>query len=289
MKKIDIHAHTSDHKLWGLHVESATISDLEKEAEKHEIEKIILMATYFPFKGTGLSNLDLYKRIENNPLFSMFGSLDVMNNLEAGTKELYDFALRRKIDGIKLYPGYQYFNCADPNLYPIYRLAEGLQIPVAFHTGELHHCCPYDERKEGKFRCGDFCWIDKLGHLSRPKSILPIIKMFPKVNFILCHLGNPYFAELREIMENHKNVYTDISGQFISGLAEEDNPEYRNVIDQELRKFLELKNGINRIMFGTDFPIQSYQASIEIVQSLNLRDYVLKKLFYENAAILLNL
>jgi len=47
---IDIHAHTSRHKLWNLHTASADIADLHQLADRFGIEKIYLMATYFPLK-----------------------------------------------------------------------------------------------------------------------------------------------------------------------------------------------------------------------------------------------
>ena len=289
MKIIDVHAHTSNHRLWGLHVETATIDDLTRLAGQFNIQKIVLMATYFPFKKSGLHNHELYRRIKGNDLFAMFGSLDVTTNFWKGFYELVLMALQKKIAGIKLYPGYQEFDCSDSKIFPIFYLARVMQIPVMFHTGELHHCCPRDERKKGKFRCGDTCMIEKLGHLSRPEAILPAIKAFPHVNFILSHLGNPYFNEQRQIMTNHQNVYTDISGQFVSGLPEEDNQAYRQTIRNKLRQFLNIAYAGDRIMFGTDFPIQSYQASMDIIDSLDLAPGLKEKILHKNAKRLLKI
>jgi len=77
---IDIHAHTSKHELFNLHTATASIAALEKEAQQSGVSTIVLMATYFPLKGTGVHNTDLLERIEGRPLFKMFGSLDVMNH-----------------------------------------------------------------------------------------------------------------------------------------------------------------------------------------------------------------
>src|SRR3989339_222274 len=274
---IDIHAHTSNHKMLGLHSQTASIDDLEMYAKKYNIEKIVLMATYFPFKGTGLSNYELLKRIQGKDLFLMFGSLDISSDFEKGLNELEELARDKKIFGIKLYPGYQIFDCADKYI-----------LPVKFHTGELHHCCPGENRKKGEFRCGSYCRIDKYGDLSMPKNIFPVAKKFSDVTFILSHLGNPYFDQLQEVMRECLNVYTDISGQFVSA-TDEDTPGYREVIKKEIEKFLNLSHGIDRIMFGTDFPIQSYKDSLEIIDSLNLSDLDKDKILYQNAKKLLKL
>ncbi|MFC1598458.1 amidohydrolase family protein [Patescibacteria group bacterium] len=285
---IDVHAHTSDHSLWDLHTQTATITDLENFAQKHQVKKIILLATYFPFKQRGMTNLALLERIKDNPLFAMFGSLDVMNNFLLGVRELASLARKKKIIGIKLYPGYQVFDPSDSAYFDIYRLAQDFNLPVMFHTGELHHCCPTEQRQAGEFSCGDECMIDKYGYLAIPRAILGATLQFPQVKFIFSHLGNPFFEQLREVMAECSNVYTDISGQFLSA-SEEDTPEYRQELKEEMLKFLKLKNGIDRIMFGTDFPIQSYQDSIDLVKALDLSAEDEAKIFYQNAAKVLNL
>lgn len=288
MRKIDFHAHTSEHKLWGLHTQTATISDLVKLAAKHDLKKIVLLATYFPFKGSGLKNKELLDRISDNPLFCMFASLDVQNNFEQGLEELRELAEQGKICGIKLYPGYQVFSPSDSKVFPVYELAREFALPVMFHGGELHHCCQEQDRKQGHFRCGKDCKIDQFGHLAQPQAFVEAVKNFPTVNFIISHLANPYFEELRQIMSLYPNVYTDISGQFLSATAEA-KPEYQELIVSEIKKFLVLPQGADRLMFGTDFPIQSYEDSISLIESLNLNAADLEKVYFSNAAKLLKL
>ncbi len=283
---IDIHAHTSNHRMWGLHVESATIRDLEQWAERFGVTKIVLMATYFPYKSSGLSNHDLLDRIRGNDLFLMFGSLDVMNSLQRGLVELDGLARMGLIAGIKLYPGYQNFNPSDEKVFVIYELARKYHLPVMFHTGELHHCCPRGERHNGGGRCGEVCWIDNLGYLAEPQSIQRAAEVYPDVTFVFSHLGNPFFQQCRQVMRQCPNVYTDISGQFVSG-TEEDTPEYREELGNELQRFMQLPGAADRIMFATDFPIQSYQDSVDLVGLMNLSEADHQKVMYQNAANLL--
>jgi len=285
---IDIHAHTSNHKMWGLHVESATITDLERWAERYGIVKTVLMATYFPYKGSGLSNRKLLERIRGNDRFLMFGSLDVMNCLKRGLVELASLARLGLIAGIKLYPGYQNFNPSDEKVFVIYELARQYRLPVMFHTGELHHCCPRGERHNGGGRCGKVCWIERLDHLSEPQAILRAAQVYPDVKFVFSHLGNPFFRQCCRVMRQCPNVYTDISGQFVSG-TDEDTPEYRDELRNELRQFMQLPNAVDRIMFATDFPIQSYQDSFDIIELMSLSQADRGKVLYYNAAKLLGL
>jgi len=276
-KIIDIHAHTTSHKLWGLPTESATIEDLEELARLYNVEKICLMATYFPFKGSGLHNRELLKRIEGKELFSMFASLDAMNNLAGGIEELESLAKGKLIAGIKLYPGYQDFNFADEKAFPIYELAEKFNLPVMFHGGYLHHCCPEEKRLAGETRCGKTCKMDQLQYLSRPETLRKVFEKFSSVRFCISHLANPYFGELIAVMKECQNVYTDISGSDI------DIPEYRPIVAEVVKAIMRLAEGENRIMFGTDFPIQSYEDTIQFVESLQLSDEVKQKIYWQNA------
>lgn len=287
---IDIHAHTSNHGLWGLHTKSATLEDLEKQSEIWGISKIVIMATYFPFKGRGLRNRDLLERIEGRDKFLMFGSADLMNDrANNGIRELEFLAERKMIAGIKLYPGYQDFDCLSFRATEVYGVAKHYDVPVMFHSGELHHCCPKEDMVKGVFRCkGKYCYLDKLGDLSRPQELYRAIKAFPQVRFVLSHLGNPYFGELRSVLRECPNAFTDISGQFVTGSGE-DSREYKEEVKNEIEKILEIDGMIDRLMFASDFPIQSYEDSVGIVKSLKLTEEEEKKIFYKNAEKLLNL
>lgn len=286
---VDIHAHTTEKRLWGLHVESATIGDLENVSGEQNIDKIVLMATYFPFKKSGLTNRELLQKISGKENFLMFASLDAMNNLDDGIKELEEFLAHDQVVGIKLYPGYQNFRLADEKIFPIYELAKDKNIPIAVHSGELHHCRPIDPRTgKREYKCKEKCYIEELGHLSMPREIIVPAKKFKEVKFIMCHLGNPYFQELRDVMAQCSNVYTDISGQFLSG-SYEDTAEYREFVVGEIIKFLELGNGSDRLLFGSDFPIQSHKDSIDLIKSLCLEKETEEKIFFRNALKILNI
>ena len=284
---IDIHAHTSEHLLYGLHTADASLNYLRREAKNYDVKKIYLMATYFPLKKSGLPNRVLLERIKGDNLFGCFGSLDMENNFLAGLAELTELAQAELISGIKLYPGYQNVDLSDPAFSPIFELAEKYQLPVACHLGELHHCCPKKNRDNGIYRCGyNRCVLEERGALSKPSCLNVVAHRFPKVNFIACHLGNPFFSSLQNSMSISPNIYTDISGQFLSGTSE-DSFAYRELLLKEINRFLSL-HGPDRLLFGTDFPIQSYADSLFLVKRLKLTPAITKKILFENAEKLLN-
>lgn len=266
-----------------LHVTSASITSLEEEARKYGISSIILLATYFPLKKTGVHNLDLLERIKGHSLFQMFGSLDIMNSFNSGLFELELLAQKSKIAGIKLYPGYQGFKPSEKKLNKVYALAEKYHLPIMLHGGSLHHCCSSEVRKAGPRPCGlRNCKIEEYGDFGRPHYVERAARDYPSVKFVVSHLANPYFSELRTVMDHCPNVFTDISGQFVSG-SEEDSEEYRQFIVSEIRKFLSCSQGSERIMFATDFPIQGYKDSLDLVRRLNLNGKGEEKILSLNA------
>jgi len=286
---IDIHAHTSEHKMWGLHTESATLDDIEVQARAVGVEKVVVLATYFPLKGTGLKNYDLLERIRDREMFLAFGSLDLTQNVREGIEELKLLARLKLISGIKVYTGYQDFDIAGAGFQFVCEIARKYNLPVMFHTGALHHCCSFVDRESGKRRCGkSFCKLDELQDLSMPRNLVYPLENYSDVNFIFSHMGEPYFDQMIEVMARYDNVYTDISGLIQTG-GLRDIPEFRNILSRAIDLVLQLPNGINRLMFGTDFPIQSYEDSVGFVNGMGLSDVDKEKVFSGNTKRLLRL
>lgn len=279
---IDIHAHTSYKELHSLHTKSATLDVIEDYTKKYGVSRVYLMTTYFPLKNSGTENYPMLKIVGDKKLFRIFGSLDFEKPCEPAFQELRDLASKKLIAGIKLYPGYQNINLADPKVYEACKIADDFSLPIAIHTGELHHCCREHADKSSKHKCGfNTCAIDKRSDFAKADLLANLAKSFPKTNFIACHMSNPDFKALRDVMKSSHNIYTDMSGQFLSE-TNEDTPEYRLMLKKEMEKTI-LDCGVEKLLFGTDFPIQSYKDSIELVQSLSITEADKDLIFYKNA------
>lgn len=282
---VDIHVHSSNKPMIGLHTADASIDAIDRYADQYDIRKVLVIATYFPFLNKGVRNFDMLSRIQGRDRFSMIGSLDVMNDYKNGLAQLEGLAKAKLIVAIKLFPGYQTFRVSNPEFYGIFHLARKYGLPVVIHGGELHHCCSKERRASGDLKCGlDYCQIDRNSKLSHPYSFFEAIREFSDVKFVICHLANPHFKELRRLMRACPNVYTDISGQYLSG-TDEDSVKYRKMIARQLRWFLELDKGrgIDHVMFGSDFPIQSFADTIALVDMLKLSDSAKQKVLWQNA------
>lgn len=281
---IDVHVHTSNHPMRELHVTDASLTAIERACDHFGIERALVLATYFPFKGTGLHNRDLLDRIAGSARFSAIGSLDMMHDAVGGIAELRALCEAGLLVGIKLYPGYQQFHVDDQQTRLVCALAQEYALPVTIHGGELHHCCSAMRRSVGELACGNaFCWIDRLQPLAHPDAFRATIEAFPDVTFVIAHMANPYFDALRVLMRDCPHVVTDCSGQFLSG-SHEDTSAYRQEIVREMTRFIhEVPDGEHRLLFGSDFPIQSFADTIGLVEALPVCDRVRSHIFRDNA------
>lgn len=147
--------------------------------------------------------------------------------------------------GLKIYPGYNYQYPNDPIYHPYFEMAEDLKLPVAIHTGDT-------ATHTGKLR------------YSHPLAVDDVAVEFPRVNFVMCHLGNPWFNDAAEVVKKNPNVFADLSGLavgmpdvagFVNG--------YASYLDT-LRTWLCYLDDYSKLMYGSDWPLVNLERYISI-------------------------
>lgn len=141
--------------------------------------------------------------------------------------------------GIKLMPMYAGFSPDDPQLDPLWQYAEKHALPVLLHTGTT------------------FIAQAPLA-FTLPRLIEPVALGHPELKIILAHLGHPYEGECLVTIRKHANVYADVSAL-----------HYR---PWQLYNSLMLAQeyGVwHKLLFGTDFPFTTVNASIDGIRKLN--------------------
>ena len=183
---------------------------------------------------------------------------------DAETLALVEEHLRRSTCvGLKFYIGYAPVYAADPSLFPYYRLAQKYGKPVAFHTGMT---------------------AGSMGQLkySHPLTIDEVAAAFPKVQFVLCHFGNPFLAEAAAVMEKNANVAADLSG-LLDGCTDLDRYfDRQSAYVQHLRMWMHYVDDDSRFLFGTDYPAVDIENYVAFIARLVDADS-LEKIFYDNA------
>lgn len=139
--------------------------------------------------------------------------------------------------GVKIYPPTGYF-ANDPIVFPLYRAASELGVPVLIHTG------------------GSI--FNMLSKWSVPEPVEEVANTFPDLTIILGHTnlqapfesGN-YWRGL-QIANSATNIYCDLSDwQGRGALKKRNVDDFWNVLDIMRRQV-----GAHRMLWGTDNPMQ---------------------------------
>lgn len=176
---------------------------------------------------------------------------------------------RENCTGIKLYPGYCPMYLSDKQYEPFYELAEKHNKTVAIHTGALSRG-------------------DALLKYSHPLTIDEIAVKYPKVQFVMCHFGNPFLSEAAAVAEKNKNVAVDISGIVEGDFDIESCFEQYHGFIEILKSWLYYFGDYSRIMYGSDWPIVNIGKYIEFIKRIVPEKYH-ENVFFKNAVNIYNL
>jgi len=160
--------------------------------------------------------------------------------------------------GIKLHPAAQRFYPNDPSLAPVYDRATQLEWPVIFHSGAF-----------------------ALGPASTDQATLsnfpPLFKAFPDLTVVLGHMGFGDFDTCAAIAAGFPNAMFDCC-YIVNG--SDPSP----AISDEAAASAFRKVGVNRVMFGSDYPWFDPALDAARIQRLPLANAEKRAVLYENAA-----
>lgn len=141
----------------------------------------------------------------------------------------------------------------EPLYDPIVDRAEALGLPI------LHHA-----------------WINMEGgheHESTPAEVAHLARRFPKVTFIMAHLGGARERGVCDIADC-PNVLVDTSGSY---------PEAGHV-EYAVRRL-----GAHRVVFGSDWPCRDYRTQLGRILGAQISPEQKAQILYHNAARVLKL
>ncbi len=149
------------------------------------------------------------------------------------------------LKGIKLHPDFQQFDIDDPRMLPIYEKV-GDRFPFLIHMG--------DENVE----------------YSSPRKLANVLRQFPQLRVVGAHLGG--YARWDEVKAYlvGKNLYLDTSSAL-----------FRLSPEEAVR--LIRAHGVDKVLFGTDYPIASHREELERFLQLELTEEEREKILFKNA------
>jgi predicted TIM-barrel fold metal-dependent hydrolase len=139
----------------------------------------------------------------------------------------------------------------DRSYYPLYAKCIELDIPVSVNTGIPGPPAPG--------RCQDPMFLDE------------VCLFFPELKLVMAHGADPWWSVAIRLMIKYANLYLMTSAYA---------PRY---FPPELIHYMNTR-GQDKIIFATDHPVLSLERCLAEAQQLDLREGVLDKFLYQNAA-----
>jgi uncharacterized protein len=170
---------------------------------------------------------------------TLIGFLSVDPTQDGWIDEMHFGHQQLGMRGIKLLSMYAGFRPDDSLLDPLWQYAQNNQLPVLLHTGTTFVA-------QAPLEC------------TLPRHLDPVATRFPEVKIIMAHLSHPYEGECVAVARKHPNVYTDISAL-----------HYRPFQLYQSLMLVQEYGVWDKILFGSDYPFTTVNASIEGLRSLN--------------------
>lgn len=169
----------------------------------------------------------------------LLGFLSVDPTQPRWQEELIEGHRNLKMKGIKLLPMYAGFSPDSPELDYLWQYASRNGLPVLLHTGTT--------------------FIDKAPlAYTRPYLLDNVAIRYPDVKIILAHLSHPYEGECAVVIRKHANVYADCSALY-----------YRPFQLYHSLMLIQEYGVWHKVLFGTDYPFTTVEASISGIRKLN--------------------
>ncbi len=214
-----------------------------------------------------MKNPACVETVQSDPRLFLCPCIDLKVPIPPQLAEIERHLRDWKAVGLKMYLTYQKAKPTDRALDPVYAFAAEQRLSITFHTGTCSLVLPSDNYLEG----------------SDARLIGKVCERWPDVNFVAAHMDDPRLFECVEAVASHDNFFTDFSGLYEPGYAEDAD------VDAAIEKYRQAifsQPGMeNKILYGTDFcppinlcKLDEYEYSIDKL----FRPEDRPKIYYEN-------
>ena len=162
-----------------------------------------------------------------------------------GAEEELDRMLELGLRGVKIHPDFQKVPIDAPEATDTYRAIAKRNLPVLFHTGDHRY---------------DFSSLERL---------LNLLKKVPDLRVIAAHFGGWHVWQQAIDTPLPENVIYDTSSS-------------TPFLTRDMTLRLLERYGVDRCLFGSDFPMWSPKEELARVQSLGLSQSEQEQIFYGN-------
>ncbi len=197
-----------------------------------------------------------------HPELVAFPSVDPLMGSDEMVAEVERCAREFDIKGIKLHPAEGQYYPRDERVWPVYAKAQELGLAIIAHGG-LFMMSP------------DIAY-------TRPSNFESVLESFPALKLVIAHLGHGFWDESVELAKRYPNAYFDTSA-VVSGV------EHLDILSDDDATELIRKLGVDRVMFGSDYPWFSPETDLKRFLQLPLTPAEKEKILGENAGKILGI
>ena len=164
------------------------------------------------------------------------------------------------LHGVKLHPDMQKFHIDDPHAYPIYELCVEYNLPILMHMG------------------------DPRFDYSHPDRLYRVLTDFPTLTVVAAHMGGwANWDYACDKLAAFPNVYVDTSSSMATPAKAYGIEPYVESLSPEHTADLIRKWGVEKVLFGTDYPMWSQEADLEAFFAMGLTEAENRMILSENA------
>jgi predicted TIM-barrel fold metal-dependent hydrolase len=223
--------------------------------KSHQVERAVILPEISPITTGVVSNEYVLDFCQGNDIFLPFCTINPL--LVSQPAQEFRKYVKMGAKGIKLYPSYNHFYPNESSIYPLYALAQEHRLPVLIHTGSSVF-------KGSKIKYADPIYLDD------------VASDFPDLLLLMAHSGRGLWYEKAFFLSRlHSNLYLEISGL-----------PPKKLLDY----FPDMEKYIDKFVYGSDWPgIRTINSNIKAIKELPLAEESIRKVLYENAALILGL
>lgn len=262
---VDCHVHLNNYDDEGQDALDRSLDQLQRAMRRNRVDIAVVLTSYTVTPGRP-STRQVVEAVRDIPNIVVVAGLDYTTFVPDALVELGDYVRDGKVRGLKLYPGYQPFYPNDARWHGAYEFAAEHRIPVMIHTGDTY-------ARSGKLK------------FAHPLHVDEAAVDHPDVQFVICHLGNPWIRDTMEVVYKNPNVYTDISGLTLGEFED----RFELFMRRQVQEMLIYGVESSKVLYGTDWPISSMESYLEFMDELAINEADKRRIYADNALALYGL
>lgn len=231
---------------YGVHsTQIGTVSEILEVGTAAGIDGFIVESVAISPKMTKVMHTFVSDAAKQHP--DRFVGLGTFHPLTTDPEGDVNDAVAKGLHGFKIHPDMQGFKADHEGFLKLYELAGNAGLPVMIHTGDNRY---------------DF---------SNPDRMAWIYEHFPNTQFVGAHFsGYTVWDEATEKLAKFPNVSVDLSSTYQYLPAEH--------VTDLIRAW-----GVERVMYGCDYPMETYGEDLKLICASGLSRVELMKIFSQNA------